>query len=170
MYDDVCPMLYRTDKVRRAERIVYDERNPVAVCDVGHGINVYDVAIGVSQCLDEYGFGVFLYGLFEIAGVFRIDECSGDAVCRQGVGQEVVAAAVNGFGGYDVVACMCDVLESVSDGGRSRSYGQSGYSAFQGGHAFLEHSLRAVGQPSVDVAGGLQAEACGCIVRIVEHV
>ena len=65
---------------------------------------------------------------------------------------------------------MCDVLESVSDGGRSRSYGQSGYSAFQGGHAFLEHSLRAVGQPSVDVAGGLQAEACGCIVRIVEHV
>ena len=78
-------MLYRTNEVGRAERIVYDERNPVAVGDVGHGINVYDVAIGVSQCFDEYGFGVFLYGLFEIVEVFRVDECSGDAVCRQGV-------------------------------------------------------------------------------------
>ena len=86
MHDDVCSMLYRTNEVGRAERIVYDERNPVAVCDVGHSINVYDVAIGVSQCFDEYGFGVFLYGLFEIVEVFRVDECSGDAVCRQGVG------------------------------------------------------------------------------------
>ena len=170
MHDDVCSMLYRTNEVGRAERIVYDERNPVAVGDVGHGINVYDVAIGVSQCFDEYGFGVFLYGLFEIVEVFRVDECSGDAVCRQGVGQEVVAAAVNGFGGYDVVACTRDVFESITDGGCSRSYSQSGYSSFQGGYAFLEHSLRAVGQPSVDVAGGLQSEACGGIVRVVEHV
>ena len=122
MYDDVCPVFNRADEVWRAERIVYDEWNPVAVRDVGHGINVYDVAVGVSQCFDEYGFGVFLYGLFEIVEVFRVDECSGDTVCRQSVGQKVVAAAVNGFGGYDVVACTCDVFESITDGGCSRSY------------------------------------------------
>ena len=87
-----------------------------------------------------------------------------------GCGPKGCSCTVNGFGGYDVVTCTRDVFESITDGGCSRSYSQSGYSSFQGGYAFLEHSLCAVGQPSVDVAGGLQAEACGGIVRVVEHV
>ena len=77
--------------------------------------------------------------------------------------QQIITSAVDGFGCYDMVACTGDILESISDGGSTRSNCQSGYSTFEGGYALFKNSLSGVGQTTVDVSRVLQAETCGCV-------
>ena len=90
-----------------------------------------------------------------------VDEGGGGAVLGQGVGQQVIAAAVDGLLGHNVVARLSQGLNGVGDGGSAGGSRQSGYAALQSRDALFQHILGRVGQPSVDVAGVRQTKPGG---------
>ena len=79
------------------------------------------------------------------------------------MGQQIVAAAVDGLLGYDVVSRLGQGLNGVGDGRSTRCQGQSRDPLFQ-------HVLGGFCEPTVDVAGIRQAEPGGGVGGVVEHV
>ena len=167
---DVCAVLDGTDQVRGAEGVINDQRQAVLVGDGCNGVDVGDVAVGVAQGLQIDGLGVGLDGVLHLGQVVGVHEGGGDAELGQGVLQQVVAAAVDGLLGHDVVTGLCQCLDGVGDGGGTGSGGQSSHAALQRGDALLEHVLRGVGQAAIDVACIGQTEAVGGVLAVAEHI
>ena len=84
--------------------------------------------------------------------------------------QQVVAAAVDGLLGNDVVTSLCQRLDGIGDGCGTGSGCQSGHAAFQRGDELLEDVLRGVGQAAVDVARVSQTEAVCGVLAVAEDV
>ena len=167
---DVCAVLDGTDQVRGAEGVINDQRQTVLMGEGCNGVDVRDVAVGVAQRLQIDGLGVGLDGVLHLGEVVCIDEGGGDAELGQGVLQQVVAAAVDGLLGNDVVPSLCQRLDGVGDGCGTGSGCQSGHAAFQRGDALLEDVLRGVGQAAVDVARVSQTEAVCGVLAVAEDV
>ena len=138
--------------------------------DLRYGFDVDQVAVGVAETLDEEGLGLGADGVFEVLQVRRIDEGGRDAVRDERMLQQVVTAAVDVFGGDDVVSGAGDVEDGIGDGGGTGSHGQGTHAPFQGSDPLLEDVLGRIGQAAVDVAGVGQAEARGGVLGIAEHV
>ena len=83
------------------------------------------------------------------------------AVLGQGVGQQVVAAAVDGLLGHDVIPRLSKGLDGIGNSRRARGHGQRRYAPFQGGNPLFQHVLGGVGQPAIDVACVRQTEPGG---------
>ena len=86
------------------------------------------------------------------------------------MGQQVVAAAVDGFLGDDVAAVGRQGLDGVGDGCCAGGQRQCRAAAFQGRYSLFQDVLGGVGQPAVDVAGVRQSEAVGCVLAVMEYV
>ena len=97
MHNDVRAVLNRANQVGRAERVVDDERQAVEVGDGGNGLDVRNVAVRVAQRLKIDGARVRLDGRLDRCGIVRVHERRRDAVLRQRVCQQVIAAAVDGL-------------------------------------------------------------------------
>ena len=154
-------MNFGPEQERGREGVVHHERNLVPVGDFRHFLNVDDVAVGIAEGLDEQELRLRADGLFKVIQVGRIDERGRDAVGDERVLQEVIGAAVDGLGRYDMVACAGDIEDRVGDGGGAGGHGEGAHAPFQRGDALLQDVLGGVGQAAVDVAGIRQAEACG---------
>ena len=158
------------DPVGRAERVVDDERQAVAVGDGGNGLDVRDVAVRVAQRLKIDGARVRLDGRLDRCGVVRVHERCRDAVLRQRVRQQVIGAAVDRLLRDDVVALPRKRLNGIGDGRCAGGRGQSGHAALKGRHALLKHVLRGVRQAAVDVARVRQAEAGRSLCAVTEYI
>ena len=158
------------DPVGRAERVVDDERQAVAVGDGGNGLDVRDVAVRVAQRLEIDGARVRLDGRLDRCGVVRVHERRRDAVLRQRVRQQVIGAAVDRLLRDNVVALPRKRLNGIGDGRCAGGSGQSGHAALKGCHALLEHVLRGVRQAAVDVARVRQAEAGRSLCAVTEYI
>ena len=167
---NVCPMLYRTNQVRSTEGIIYNQRNPMAVCYFSNGIDVNDVAIRIAQRFNEYRLGILLNRFLEIVQMVRVYKSSGNPIGRQCVCQQIIRSTVDGLSCHDMVTCTGDILKGIGNGCRTRGYGQSGNTAFQSSHTFLKHILCGIRQPPVNIPRVLQAKA-GCRMgRIMEYI
>jgi hypothetical protein len=89
---------------------------------------------------------------------------------RQGVGEQVVGAAVEGGGRNDVVAGFGDGLDGVGDRRLTGGQRQAGDAAFHLGDALFQHVLGRIHDPRVDVAGDLEVEQIGAVLGAVEGV
>jgi hypothetical protein len=116
------------------------------------------------------GLGTAVDQLLEGLRVAVVGEAHLDAVLRQGVGEQVVGAAVERAGRDDVVAGLGDGLDGVGDGRLARGQRQSGDAAFHGGDALLQHVLGRVHDAGVDVARHLEVEQVGAMLGAVEGV
>ena len=167
---DVRAVFDRTDQVWRAEGVVDDQRQAVLMSDCRDSVDIRNIAVRVAQCFQIDGAGVRLNRRFYFCQVVGVYEGSGDAVLRQRVGQQVVAAAVDGLLGYDVAAVCSQSLNDIGDGRRSRSQRQSRDAAFQGCQSLLQDVLGGVCQSSVDVACVRQSETSCRVSRISEYI
>ena len=163
-------MLDGTDEVRGAEGVINDQRQAVLVGDGRDGVDVGDVTVGVAQSLEVDSLGVGLDRILDLFQVMCIHEGGGDAELGQGVLQQVVAAAIDGLLGHDVVAGLRQRLDGVGDGRRAGSGGQSSDAALERRDALLEHVLRGVGQTAIDVSGVGQTEAVSGVLAVAEDV
>ena len=169
MHHDVGAVLQRPDDDGR-EGIVHDEHDVVPVGDRSDAFEVGHVGVGVAEGLGVDDLGVGPDGGFERLQVVDVQDGVLDALRGEGVGDEVVAAAVEVVGRDDVVALLQDVLEGVGDGRGAGSDGETRHAAFQCGYALFEDGLGGVGQAAVDVAGVAQAEAVGGVLAVAEDV
>ena len=170
MNNDICAVLNGTDQVRGAEGIIDDQRQAVLVRDGCNGIDIGDIAVGVAQSFQIDGLGVGLDGILHLSQIVCVHKGGGDAELGQGVLQQVVAAAVDGLLGHDVVTGLCQCFDGVGDGSGTGGGCQSSHAALQSSDALLEHVLRGVGQAAIDVAGICQTKAVCCVLAVAEHI
>ena len=167
---NISAVLNRADQIGRAEGIVDDQRQTVPVGDGGNGVDVWNVRVGVAQSLQINCLGVILNGIFHFCKIMRVDEGSGDTELGQGVGQQVVAAAVNGLLRHDVVASLGQRLNGIGDGGGTRSGSQSRHATLQCCEALFQHILGRVGQAAINITGIRQPEAGRRMGAVAEDI
>ena len=113
VYNNVCAMLNRSDKVRCTECVVYYERKSVLVSDLCDSVNVGDIAVGVAECFKVDSLCVILNCVLNFFKVVRIYKCSADTVLGKCVCKQVVAAAVDRLLCYYVLTLISERLNSV---------------------------------------------------------
>ena len=138
--------------------------------DLGQFLDIGDVAERVADGFGIDGLGLVVDQLFERGRVAMVGKTHADAKLRQGVGKKVVCPAVERGRGNDVVARFGNRLDRVGDGSGAGSQGQRGDTPFQCGDAFLQHVLRRIHDACVDIAGHLEVEQIGAVLRAVEGV
>ena len=168
--NDVRAVLDRTDQVRSAEGVVDDQRDVVLVGNLGDGVDVGNVRVGVTQRLQIDGAGVLLDSAFDLGQVMGVDEGRFNAEGRQGVLQQIGGAAVDGLLGDDMAAVLGQRLDGVVDGSCTGGNGQGGNAALESGNALFKDIFGGVGQAAVDVAGIAQAETVSGVLGVVENV
>ena len=170
MDDDIGAVLDGSDQVGRAEGVVHNKRQAVLMCNFRDGVKVGDVGIRVAQRFKINGLGVVLDGVLHLRQVVRVDKGGGDAVLGQRVCKQVIAAAVDGFLGDNVIAGLGQSFNGIGDGSSAGGQSQGRNAALKSCNAFFQDVLRGVGQTAVDVAGVCQTKAGGRVGGIVEHI
>ena len=84
--------------------------------------------------------------------------------------KEVICSAVDGLCRNDVVARAGDVEDGICDCGCARCHCKCADSAFQCGDALFKDILGGVREAAVDVPRVGEAEACGRMLGVVEHI
>ena len=170
MDNNVRAMLNGANQIGCPERVVDDQRQAVSMGDFGNGVNVGDIAVGVAQGLQVNGFGVGLNGGCDCTQIVGVHESGRYTKLGQGVGQQIVAAAVDGFLGHDVLPRLGQGLDGVGDRRRAGSQCQSCHAALQGRETLLQHILGRVGQAAVDIPSIRQPKPGGGVGGVSEHV
>ena len=140
---------------------------------MGNGRNrldVDEVGVRIAERLDEHRLGLRTDGLLEVREVGRVHEGGRDAVRDQRVLEQVVGAAVDGLGRYDMVSRTGDVQDGIGDRGGAGGDGERAHAPFQGGDAALEDVLRRIRQAAVDVARVGQSETGRRVRGVMEDV
>ena len=163
-------MLNGLDEAGGAEGVVDDQGQAVGVGNLRDSVDIGDIGVGVAQGLQINGLGVGPDGGGELLQIVGVHKCSGHAELRQGVGQQVVAAAVDSFLSHDVIPRLSKGLDGIGNSRRARGHGQRRYAPFQGGNPLFQHVLGGVGQPAIDVACVRQTEPGGGVGGIPEHI
>ena len=170
MKHDVGAQLHRPAEVGRGEGGVHHERQAGPVGDLGQGRHVQHLQPGVAQDLGVDQTGVGLDRRLEALHVARVHQGGGDAETRQGVGEEVDAAAVERARRDDVVALTHERDDSQMERRVARGRGDRAHPHLQGRDALLQDRHRGVGDPAVDVPGPLQVEQGRGMVGVPEHI
>ena len=86
------------------------------------------------------------------------------------MGQQVEAAAIDGFLSDDVSAVRREGFDGIGDGCGAGGNGEGRAAAFEGSDSFFEDALGGVRQSPVNVAGVGQAEAVRRMLAVMENI
>ena len=140
------------------------------VRDGSNGVDIGNVRVRVAERLKVDGLGIGLDGGFYLGQIVCVYKRGGHTELRQRMCQQIVAAAVYGLLGHNVVTLLGKRLNGVGDGSCAGGRSQSGNAAFKRCDALFQHILRGVRQTAVDIAGVSQTEAGGCVGGVVEDI
>ena len=138
--------------------------------DGGDGVQIGEVAVGVAQGLQVDRLGVGADGPLHLRQVVGVHKGGSNPEGGQGVGQQVMGAAVDGLLGHDVVPRLGQGLDGIGDAAAPEATARAALPPLQGGHPPLQHLLGGVGEAAVDVARLLQGKAGGGVVGVREDV
>ncbi len=169
MEHQVGAQLERLLQPRRRERGVHQQRHAGVVRDGRHAGDVQHVQPRIAQRFAEQQLRVRPDRGAPAVDVARLDEGRRYAEARQGIGQQVVRAAVQRGAGDDVRPRPGDGGHGQVQRGLAAGGGDRADAAFQRGHTLLEHGRGRVGDPAVDVAGALHVEQRGGVPARLEH-
>jgi len=82
--------------------------------------------------------------------------------------EQGVGAAIELWGGDDIVAGTGEGLDRIVDRRAARRHREGGNTAFERGDALLQHVVGGVHDACVDVAGHVQVEQVGAVLGVVE--
>ncbi len=170
VHDDVAAVLDRAEQRRRGEGVVDHQRQLRLVGDRGDRRDVHHLEAGIAERLavDEPRLGADSGA--EAVVVARIHEARRDPEARQGVGEQIVRAAVDRARRHDVAALPHQRRDRQVQRGLARRGADRADAALERGEALLEHGDGRVGDPAVDVAGALEVEQRRGVVDALKHV
>ncbi len=168
MGDDVGAQLEGAAEIGRGEGIVDHERQAGLVGDLGDGRDVHYLEPGIAERLAVEEARLGPYRRLEGGGVARIDEARDDAEARQGVVEEIVAAAIERGRGDDMPALAHERGDAEMERRLAACRGDGADAAFECRDALLEHGDRRIRDAAVDMAGALEVEERGRLVDILE--
>ena len=163
-------MLDGAQQVGAGHGVVHDQRHAVGMGHVGQRADVGHVAQRVADGFAEHRLRALVDQLAEAGRVARVGEAHLQALLREGVGEQVVGAAVERAGAHDVVARLGNRLDGIGDGRHARGHGHGGDAALQRCDPLFQHVGRGVHDARVDVARHLQVEQVGAVLRVVEGI
>ena len=99
----------------RGDGVVHYQRQALRVCGGGKSGNVHHVDSGVADAFAVNQFGARVGVGGDLFGLGWVDKTHFDALLGQGVGEQVVGAAIQGFGGDDVVARFGQSLHGIGN-------------------------------------------------------
>lgn len=137
--------------------MTYNDGNALLVRDLGNGLKVGHVVLGVSNALDVDGLGLVVDGGGDVLDAVAVDELGVDAEAGQEHLELVVGAAVQKRGGDDVVASVGEGVDGDELGGLAGGGGQGRDTTLERGDALLEdvdRRLRAVASVTWKVLAG----------------
>ena len=138
------------------------------LCDC---LDIDEIGVRVADGLDEDALRIRADRVREaLCARLRIDEGHVNAPLLHRMREEVVRAAIDGLLRDDVIARMGKPLERRRNRRCPRGERECRRTALKRRDTLLEHILRGVHEPPVDIARILQCEAVGGVLRIVEHV
>ena len=170
MDDDIRAMLEGLAQIRGGDRVVDDQRHAVLVRDLGQLLQIDHVARRVADGLAEQRAGLVIDQRFHLVEIVERGHPHIHALAREGVGEQVVGAAVQLAGADDVVTGLADALNRVGDRRHARGKTQCGNAAFHRRDALLQHIGGRVHDAGVDVAGDFQVEQVGPVLGVIKGV
>jgi hypothetical protein len=150
--DQVGAVVEGAQQVGRGEGRVDHQRQVVLVGQRGHARDVEHVQARIAQRFAEQHLGLGADRGAPGVEVARVDEGGLDAEALQGIGQQVVRAAVQGARGHDVRAGAGDGGQAQVHRGLAAGGGDAGHAALERGDAFFEHGVGRVRDARIDVA------------------
>ena len=168
---DVSTVLERAQQGRGRNRVVDNQRNVVAVCNLGDGRDIEDVDLRVGDGLTVETDGVVLNCCLPGLRVIRVlDESAVDAKARQGDLEQGLSTAVEAWRNDEVVACTSQGEDSsgLSCLAGGEQYGSD--AALEAGDALLDGIHSRVGQAGVNRACIREVEAVGSVLSGIEDV
>ena len=127
----------------------YNNRNALLMGKLGDSLKVGDVIAGVSNALDIDSLGLLVDGSCQVLGLVASDELGLDAVAGKHDLQLVVGAAVEVGGRDNVVTGVGERGDGHELSGLAGGSSDSGNTALEGSHAFLEDIDGRAGTPPV---------------------
>ena len=170
MDDDVGAMLEGPAQIGGGHRVVDDQGDAVGMSHVGHGADVGDIACRVADGLAEDRLGALIDQGRHARDVVGGGEADLDAELRQGVGEEVIGAAIEGRSGDDVVAALANGEEGVGHRRHARGQGQAADAALQGRQPLFQHVAGGIHDAGVDVARHFEVEQVRPVLGVIEGV
>ena len=170
MHHDVGAELDRPAEIGGGEGVVDEQRNAGGMGDVRDLRDVEHLEARIADGLGDDQPGVGADGGPEAVEIARLDERRGDAEARQRVGEQIDGAAVERGRRNDVVAGVEQRGDGEVHRGHAARRADRADAGFQRRQPFLQHGGRRVGDAGVDVAGALQIEQRGRMVRILKDV
>lgn len=142
----------------------------MGVSDLGNGVDVRNIAVGIAQGLQIDGLRVGPDCSSDGVQIMGIHESSRYTKLGQGVGHQIVAAAIDGLLCHDVIPRLGQGLNSVGDRRCAGSQSQSRHAALQGRKTLFQNILGRVSQTPIDVPGVRQTETSGGMGGITENI
>ena len=171
VHNDVRAVLNGTQEIRRRKGIVDDDGHALGVCDLCNRLDVDEVGVRVADRLDEDALRIRPYRIRKaLRTCLRIDKRHVDSPLLHRMREEIVGAAIDGLLRDDVVALMSKCLKGRRNCRCPRGKGERRRAALKRCDALLEHVLRRVHEPPVDIAGFLEGKTVGRVLRVVKHI
>ena len=168
MDHDVGAVLERPAQNRRGHGVVDDQWHAMAVRRISQSLQVDDVASRVADRLAKYRLGAAVDQRFKRGDVVMGGKAHFNSGAWQGVGKQVVAAAVELGHRDDVVAHFGQGLDRIGDRGHAAGHGQRADAAFQRSDALFQHIVGGVHDPRINIARHLEVEQVGAMLGAVE--
>ena len=163
MHHDIRTMLNGTDQIGSTKGVIHYQRQTVLVGKLCQSVDIWNVAVGISEGFDVDGSGIVPNCRLHLREVVNVHKAGCNAEIGEGVSQQIIAATVDGLLCNDVTAVLTKGLQRVGDGGSTGCQSQSSDTLFQ-------NILSRVGQSTVNVSSIREAKAGGCVFAVVEHV
>ena len=167
---DVCAVLDRSYKVRSRKCVIHYEWDLVCMSDGCELLDIDNIGVRVSECLNMDRFCVLLDRILNFLVVERINEGCCHTVLRKCMCEEVVGSSVDVLCCNDVVTCMCKVFKYI---GCCRCTGcncKCCNAALKCCDSLFKYILGRVCQSSIDVSGIGKSETCCCMFAVFKYI
>ena len=141
MNNDIRAVLNGSDKIGSAEGIVNNQRQAVLVSKLCKRVDIGNIAVGVSESFNINGSRIVFYRRFNLVKVVNINKRSGNSEAREGVGKQVVGAAVNRFLRNKMSAVLTESLKNICNRGSARSSCKSCNAALKSSYSLFKNIL-----------------------------
>ncbi|CDA99778.1 putative uncharacterized protein [Lachnospiraceae bacterium CAG:215] len=170
MYNNICSILKRTQKIRRRKCIIRYKHDSMSVCHIRCFLNIHKVRIRVADRFDEYCFRILFDRFFPGALFVRIYKSCFNPLIPQRMLQQIIRSSVNVFGGSNMIPCFRKILKRICDRCCPGCNCKCGGSVLQSRNPLFEYILRRVSQSSVNISVVPKSEPVRSMLTVIEHI
>ena len=112
---DVSTVFDRTNEIRCAKGVIDYKGKSVLVSNLCNSIYICNIAVRISQCLQENCPCVICDGTLDFLKIMGVNKCGCNSVLRKGVSQKIVGSAVDCLLCNNMTAVCSQGLDGVAD-------------------------------------------------------